>query len=147
MAYEPAHYRLDDPSPLPMVTLTGELVVLVVAAVDVEPERVELHGTLSWEHWDLVDDVGAFHLDLDEHDPLAADDGDVEVVLALRRPLLDLCESNEDLLATLFAEEPGTLNETEAWLLASAMQHSDVPDLDDATTSFGFRTRWARPFG
>lgn len=145
MPFESANYSLDEPHPLALVTLTGELVVMVVHALDTEPDRVELHGEMSIDDWSVAVEVGAFHLDLAEQEPLDEQSGPVEVVLVLRRPLLAMCESDEELLTTLFGGETGPLNESEAWLLASAMQQVDVPDAPGATASVGFRTQWARP--
>jgi len=144
MSLEYANFTLDEPAEIEMRTLLGESVVVIVSAIDTRPERVELSGSVSWDTWQRVAEVGAFHLDLDPNYLDGAGDADVEVVLVMRSGLVEMLNDTQELIDGLFGE-PDVLHQTEAWLLGSAMQSVEVVDAPGATASVGFRTEWARP--
>jgi len=144
MTFERADYTLDEPIPVEMRTVAGEALMVTVTAFDTDVDRLELHGAVKFEQWDLVVDSGAFHVDLQPDELSGGGDADVDVVLVLRAPVMAWFDDIDAIVASLFGE-PHMLHQTEAWLLASAMQRVEVPDAPGATASLGFRTEWAAP--
>lgn len=142
--YEDARFALDEPHPLDLLTLTGATVRIEMSAVDTDPDRVVLFGEIDKGEWDAATRLGAFHTDL-EPGAIPGEDSNVEVTLVLRSPVMDLYDDGEALLAAMFGAETTPLRHTESWLLASAMQSVEVPGGDGATSSSGYRTRWAPP--
>ena len=142
--YEDARFALDDAYPLELVTVTGSILTMSVAALDTDSKRVTLLGEISIDDWGVVTSSGAFHTDLDSG-ALPGERSNVEVTLILREPVAAMYPDGETVLAALFDAEPTPLRHTEAWLLASAMQSVEVPGGEGATSSSGFRTQWAPP--
>jgi hypothetical protein len=146
LPFEPARYTFDEPVPVVLYTLTGAAVVVLVHAVDVEDDRIELHVSTAVDVWGRALDEGAFHSDLEPEEFRPAAGAPVEVVLVLRAPMVARFASVESLLEELTGDGPSPLHQTEAWLLASAVQEVEVPGEPDATVAVGLRTGWARPF-
>ena len=140
-----ARYTFEDRPAVALTPLSGPPLSLAVRAVDTDPDRVDLTAELSFADWLHALDVGAFHVDLELGELPDERDRPVEVVITLRAPFTWEFDDADDLVAALFGDAPSPLRHTEAWLLASALQEIEVPDTDGATTSVGFRTRWARP--
>jgi len=88
---------------------------------------------------------GTFHVDDINNLPGWDDQNPIEIVLRLRKPFLKLFQNADELFRNMFTKKDSPLRQTEAWLLHEAMQHTEVPGVPDATTSFGIRTDWAEP--
>ncbi len=141
-----ARYALDDAVPVVLHTLTGESVVVLVHAIDVEQDRVEVHLTMTVDMWGRAMADGAFHSDLEAEELRPDGTRPIEVVLVLRAPIVAGYDTIDPLLADLLGDRPSPLQQTEAWLLVSALQEVAVPGEPEARASVGIRTGWARPF-
>ena len=140
-----ARYRLDPPVELRLSPLSGEPIPLSVRVIEAGPDRIDLTGELTYLDWLRVVDTGAFHVDLELGELPDEGDRGVEVVLTLRIPFAWEFEDPDDVPGELLGPEPSPLHQTEAWLLASAMQEVEVPGGEGARARVGFRTPWARP--
>lgn len=151
-ALESAHYTLDEAYPLSLITLTGDEISVGLQAIDIEPQRIEIHIAMDAQSWPQVIVNGAFHSDLDDTDEADKNDlggdenGPIQAVLVLRQPLLHQFTQAQAFIDSLLSDEPTLLHQTEAWLLASALQAVAVPGDPGAKASIGLRTRWAAPF-
>lgn len=146
MTYESTRYRLDEPHVVPMTTITGDTIEVTVTAIDTEADRVDLSAELSDEEWARVMRSGAFHVDLEPGFVPDEPGASVEVMLVLRRPVMDRFDDGDAMFAAVF--EPGSVvQQTESWLLTSAMRRLAVPGAPDATAASGYRTRWSSGAG
>ena len=140
-----ATYRLAPPRELRLHPLIGEPILLSVRLIEAGPDRIDVTGEITYLEWLRVVDAGAFHVDLELGELPDESDRRVEVVLTLRTPFAWEFEDPDDVPGELLGSEPSPLHQTEAWLLASAMQEVDVPGEEGARARVGFRTPWARP--
>jgi len=149
---ESAHYTLDEAYLLSLITLTGDEISVRLQAIDIEPQRIEIHIAMEAQCWPQVIANGAFHSDLDDSDDaekndLGGDDNEpIEAILVLRQPLIQQFTQAQSFIDSLLSDDPTLLHQTEAWLLASALQAIAVPGESGAKASIGLRTRWAAPF-